>query len=338
MNHMASLPVEAEPIPVDSEPAEVGVQTEPEDSSSDSGSRRERYRHCGLSEASDPDLWMEVRHRNLRGEDDRFVHSDDLELINSACTKYDMDAEQFCELLEGYGGDHLKRQIMTALGTVMHYHEQGRDEDANRLMCDVQYKVGGSTFVHIYLRHYLPNAEREDLRLYYEELNESMVVRLGNRTSELLNMPANLREPFITRMMELTNVRRAEFMTKMRRFEVSARGEDGPQVGDVISIPRALEKYIGTRFVPPPWRPHLDFGGSDLEEERSNGPMEVEDSEEAVRQQAAMEDDLAEAYRVDAIRNRTIQRLRDGAEEARVRAEFDAAEAMDAEADLLGVM
>ena len=332
------LPVEAEPIPVEAEPAEVGVQTEAEDSSSDSGSRRERYRHCGLSEASDPDLWMEERHHNLRGEDDRFVHSDDLELITSACTKYDMDAEQFCELLEGYGGDHLKRQIMTALGTVMHYHEQGRDEDANRLMCDVQYKVCGSTFVHIYLRHYLPNAEREDLRLCYEELNESMVVRLGNRTSELLNMPANLREPFITRMMELTNVRRAEFMTKMRRFEVSARGEDGPQVGDVISISRALEEYIGTRFVPPPWRPHLDFGGSDLEEERFHGPMEVEDSEEAVRQQAAMEDDLAEAYRVDAIRNRTIRRLRDGAEEARVRAEFDAAEAMDAEADLLGVM
>ena len=175
---------------------------------------------------------------------------------------------------------------MTALGTVMYYHEQGRDEDANRLMCGVQYKVGGSTFVHIYLRHYLPNAEREDLRLYYEELNESMVVRLGNRTSELLNMPANLREPFITRMMELTNVRRAEFMTKMRRFEVPARGEDGPQVGDVINISRALEEYIGTRFVPPPWRPHLDFGGSDLG----------------------------------------------------VRAEFDAAEAMDAEADLLGVM
>ena len=111
-------------------------------------------------------------------------------------------------------------------------------------------------------------------------------------TSELLNMPANLREPFITRMMELTNVRRAEFMTRMRRFEVSARGEDGPQVGDVINISRALEEYIGTRFVPPPWRPHLDFGGSDLEEERFHGPMEVEDSEEAVRQQAAMEDDL----------------------------------------------
>ena len=137
------LPVNAEPIPVDVEPAEVGVQTEEaeaEDDSSDSGSRRERrYLHCGLSEASDPDLWMQVRHHNLRGEDDRFVHSDDLELITSACTKYDMDAEQFCELLEGYGGDHLKRQMMTALGTVMYYHEQGRDEDANRLMCDVQY-------------------------------------------------------------------------------------------------------------------------------------------------------------------------------------------------------
>ena len=265
------------------EPAEVGVQTEEaeaEDNSSDSGSRRERYLHCGLSEASDPDLWMQVRHHNLRGEDDRFVHSDDLGLITSACTKYDMEAEQFCELLEGYGGDHLKRQIMTALGTVMYYHEQGRDEDANRLMCDVQYKVGGSTFVHIYLRHYLPN----------------------------------------------------------RRFEVSARGEDGPQVGDIMNISRALEEFFGTRFVPPPWRPYLDFGGSDLEEERFHGPMEVEDSEEAVRRQAAMEDDLAEAYRVDAIRNRTIQRLRDGAEEARVRAEFDAAEAMDAEADLLGVM
>ena len=51
-----------------------------------------------------------MRHHNLRrGEDDRLVHSDDLELITSACTKYDMDAEQFCELLEGYGGDHLKR-------------------------------------------------------------------------------------------------------------------------------------------------------------------------------------------------------------------------------------
>ena len=69
---------------------------------------------------------------------------------------------------------------MTALGTVLYYREQGRDEEADGLMCDVQYKVGGSTFVHLYLRHYLPDAEQEDLRLFYEELNESVVVRLGN--------------------------------------------------------------------------------------------------------------------------------------------------------------
>lgn len=46
-----------------------------------------------------------------------------------------------------------------------------------------------------------------------------------------------------------------------------------------------------------------------MEEERFHGPMEVEDSEEAVHQQAAMEDELAEAYRLDAM-NRTVGRLR----------------------------
>ena len=62
-------------------------------------------------------------------------------------------------------------------------------------------------------------------------------------------MPYNL-EPFIARMMEPTNVCRAWFM--MRRFEVSARRDGGPQVGDVMNISRALEDYIASRFVPPP--------------------------------------------------------------------------------------
>ena len=55
--------------------------------------------------------------------------------------------------------------------------------------------------------------------------------------------------------------------------------------------------------VPPPWRPYLDFGGSDLEEERFHGPIEVDDSEETVAQQSANENGLAEAYRVDALRS-----------------------------------
>ena len=335
----------AETLPESREPADAGVQTnesEPESEGPDSrdiqAERMQRYRHCGMDEASDIETWMEVRHFNRRGEYDQFVHSDDMELINAACDKYDMDVDQFVELLEGYGGDHLKRQILTALGTVMYYHDQGRDEEANRLMCDVQYKVGGSTFVHLHLRDYLPDAERQDLRLYYEELNESVVVRLVNRTSELLKMPDNLKEPFITRLMELSNPRRAEFMTRMRRFEVSARAGGDPPVGNVMNISRALEEYIGTRFVPPCWRPYLEFDGSDLEGERFHGPMEVDDSEETVRQQAAMEDGLAEAYRMDAIRNRTIRRLRDRAEQARIRAEFEEADAMEDEADLLGVL
>ena len=162
-----------------------------------------------------------------------------------------------------------------------------------------------------------------------------MVVRLSDRTSELLNMPNNLKEPFISRMMELSNVRIAEFMTRMRRFEVSARAHDGPQIGDIMNISRALEEYIGTRFVPPPWRPYLAFGGSDLEEERFHGTMTVDDCEGAVARQSANEDQLAEAYRMDALRRRTVQRLRDGAEEARDRAEFGAAESMELQADSL---
>ena len=138
--------------------------------------------------------------------------------------------------------------------------------------------------------------------------------------------------------MELSNPRRAEFMTRMRRFEVSARGGGDPPVGNVMNISRALEEYIGTRFVPPCWRAYLEFDGSDLEGERFHGPMEVNDSEETVRQQAAMEDGLAEAYRMDAIRNRTIRRLREEAEQARIRAEFEEADAMEDEADLLGVL
>ena len=38
-----------------------------------------------------------------------------------------------------------------------------------------------------------------------------------------------------------------------------------------MNISPALEEYIGTRFVPPPRRPYLEFGGSDLEEERFHG-------------------------------------------------------------------
>lgn len=62
--------------------AEVGAQTQQggDDDSSDSSARRdaerrERYRHCGLEEASDPETWMEVHHFNVRGEDHQFVHS-----------------------------------------------------------------------------------------------------------------------------------------------------------------------------------------------------------------------------------------------------------------------
>ena len=72
-------------------------------------------------------------------------------------------------------------------------------------------------------------------------------------------------------------------MARMRRFEVSARAHDGPHIGDIMNISRALEEYIGTRYVPPPSSPYLDFGGSDLEEERFHGPMEVDDSEEIKR-------------------------------------------------------
>ena len=127
-------------------------------------------------------------------------------------------------------------------------------------------------------------------------------------------------------------------MMRIRRFEVLARGDGGPQVGDIMNISRALEEYIGSRFVPPPWRPYLDFGGSDLEEERFHGPMEVDDSEEAVLHQAALEDDLAEVYRVDALRRRNVQRLRDGAEDVRIRAEFEAADAMEDQADRLEIL
>ena len=161
------------------------------------------------------------------------------------------------------------------------------------------------------------------------------MVRLVHRTSELLNMPNNLQEPFIQRMMQLSNVRRAEFLTRMRRFEVSARAHGSPQIGDIMNISRALEEYIGTRFVPPPWRPYLDFGGSDLEEERFHGPMEVDDSEEAMARQSANEDQLAEAYRIDALRNRTVRRLRDRADQARIRGMFEEADGMELEADNL---
>ena len=66
-----------------------------------------------------------------------------------------------------------------------------------------------------------------------------------------------------------------------------------------------------------------------------HGPMEVDDSEEAVARQSANEDQLAEASRVDALRQRTARRLRDRAEAARIRAEFEEADAMEREADNL---
>lgn len=47
-------------------------------------------------------------------------------LINEACHRFEIDDEQFIELLEGYGGDHLKRRILTALGTVIYFLHQGR--------------------------------------------------------------------------------------------------------------------------------------------------------------------------------------------------------------------
>ena len=99
---------------------------------------------------------------------------------------------------------------------------------SHRLMADVQYKVGATTFVNPVIRRYLPAAEQEHLRLYYEELNESMVIRSVNRTSDLFTIPLNLREGFVTRLMEIDSTRRAEFMMKMRRFEVSAQSDGGP--------------------------------------------------------------------------------------------------------------
>lgn len=256
-------------------------------------------------------------------------------MIKDARRRFEINADLFFELLESYGSDRMKKQIVIALGTVLHYLDYGRHEESGRLMADVQYKVGGSTFVNQGLRQYFPEAEREDLRLYYEELDESMVRKLCRRTAELLNMPPELIEAFITRMMELSNARRAEFMTRLRRFEVSARGDGCPQIGDIMNISRALEEYIGTRFVPPPWRPYLDFGGSDLEEERFHGPMEVDDSEENVAQQSANENGLAEAYRVDALRRRTVERLRDRAEPARIRGMFEEADGMELQAENL---
>ena len=107
--------------------------------------RRERYKHCSTEEAS------EVNHHDL-GEEDQFIHYDDLGAISEACDKFGVEPQLFCELLEAYGGDHLKRQILTALATVIHYLRYGRDEEAGRLMADVQYKVGGSTFVNLGLR------------------------------------------------------------------------------------------------------------------------------------------------------------------------------------------
>ena len=81
-------------------------------------------------------------------------------------------------------------------------------------------------------------------------------------------------------------------------------------------------------------RVSLDFGGSDLEE-RFHGPMEVDEGEEATAQQSANEDGLAEAYRLDAIRRRTVSNLLQGVDEARIRGMFEEADAMELEADNL---
>ena len=191
-----------------------------------------------MEEASDPEVWMSVNHRE-KSEDEY----PDLKVIKEACKRFEIAEALLLELLESYGGDHLKRQIVTALGTVLYYSDYGRDQECCRLMADLQYTVGGSTFVYPGLRQYLPAAEQEDLRLYYEELNESMVMKLSKKTSELLKLPPELREPFVTRMMELSNVRRAEFMTRLRRFQVSARGDGSPQIGDIMNISRAMEDY-----------------------------------------------------------------------------------------------
>ena len=63
--------------------------------------------------------------------------------------------------------------------------------------------------------------------------------------------------------------------------------------------------------------------------------MQVDDSEEAVARQSANEDQLAEAYRMDALRNRAVRRLRDRADEARIRGMFEEADGMELEADNL---
>ena len=115
-----------------------------DDDTSDSSTRRdaerrECYRHCGLG--SDPDTWMEVRHHSHPDEDDHI--SGDLGLIKDACRRYEMDEEQFIELLDAYGGYHLKTQILTGLGTVVYYLDQARVQDSGRLMADAQYKIGG---------------------------------------------------------------------------------------------------------------------------------------------------------------------------------------------------
>ena len=58
--------------------AEMNVQAQPageDDSSSDSSARRDaergaRYRHCGMEEASNPEVWMSVNHGE--GSEDEF--------------------------------------------------------------------------------------------------------------------------------------------------------------------------------------------------------------------------------------------------------------------------
>ena len=61
----------------------------------------------------------------------------------------------------------------------------------------------------------------------------------------------------------------------------------------------------------------------------------MDQSAEMVAQQNVQEDQLAEAYRVDALRRRTVQRLRDSAEEARIRGMFEEADGMELQADNL---
>ena len=79
----------------------------------------------------------------------------------------------------------------------------------------------------------------------------------------------------------------------------------------------------------------MDFGGSDLEEERFRGPIKVDDSEEVMAQQSANENELAEAYRLDALRRRTVERLRDRPEHPRICGMFEEADGVELQADNL---